>query len=164
MNGSWIFCLKQITPQRKEYLYTVPCQVPVLSWGHANPQHTPLYKAHWGQIFGIHSETISSIQLEDKSLLDSFSIVPGLCNTYRNLTPSNWETLDHYSLCLQSHNIILFLSSFSFRINRIDFFSLHACMQTIPFCHDHQTPLKFFTLECRFFNSKPGNFNNWHRF
>lgn len=59
------------------------CQVPVLSWGHANPQHTPLYKAHWGQIFGIHSETISSIQLEDKSLLDSFSIVPGLCNIYR---------------------------------------------------------------------------------
>lgn len=74
---------KQITPQRKEYLYTVPCQVPVLSWGHANPQHTPLYKAHWGQIFGIHSKTISSIQLEDKSLLDSFSIVPGLCNIYR---------------------------------------------------------------------------------
>lgn len=78
-----------------------------------------------------------------------------------NLTPSNWETLDHYSLCLQSHNVILFLSSFSFRINRIDFFSLHACLQTIPFFHDHETPLKFFTLECRlFFNSKPGNLNN----
>lgn len=77
-----------------------------------------------------------------------------------NLTPSNWETLYHYSLCLQSHNVILFLSSFSFRINRIDFFSLHACMQTIPFFHDHETPLKIYTLECRFFNSKPGNFNN----
>lgn len=64
----------------KEGISKASCQVPVLSWGHVNPQHTPLYKAHWGQLFGIHSETNSSIQLDDKSLLDSFSIVPGLCN------------------------------------------------------------------------------------
>lgn len=44
-----------------------------------------------------------------------------------NLTPSNWETLDHYSLCLQSHNIILFLSSSFLFQNQQNRFFFSSC-------------------------------------